>query len=91
MSLFYLRSLRTANIFILTVAVQLLSFEIHTVTQSRESHLNLEHCMVVVPCEDRVPYIQGFATTNFSRKIIVHCFSHKIKLLSDDIILSNWW
>lgn len=47
--------------------------------------------MAVVWCEDRVPYIQGFATTNFSREIIVHCINYKIKLLCDDIRLSNLW
>lgn len=57
----------------------------------RQSHLNLEHCIVVVSCDDRVPYIQGFATTNFSRKIIVQCISYKIKLPCDDIRLSNLW
>jgi len=47
--------------------------------------------MVVITCEDRVPYIQGFATTSYSRKIIVHCINYKIKLLRDDIRQSNLW
>jgi hypothetical protein len=47
--------------------------------------------MVVVSCEDCVPFIQGFATTIFIRKIIVHCISYKIKLPCDDIRLSNLW